>query len=286
MVHNWPICYVRRHRSLISPSRVPKEDADSLRFFWTDDVSSKDPPYTLQMLVHIFGAKDSATCAIHALRQAARDNHADFDGLTYETILKSFYVDDLLKSLNDEEKMSHLALELIKLCQRCGFRLTKFLSNSKLVTDSLPPSEVSPSASLEIDAEHLERALGLRWETTRDVITFSSALKAGPPNKRGILGTSTSLFDPTGFLAPFLLKPKLLLQVLWMLNFAWDQEVDDEHLKVWKRWLEAAKRVDEIKLDRCYNLFEKPAEEIRLHMFCDASKWAFWCIWGIPLLFS
>ena len=62
--------------------RVLQEDADSLRYYWTDDVDSKKPQYSMQMQVHIFGAKDSATCAIHALRQAARDNYTEFDGQT------------------------------------------------------------------------------------------------------------------------------------------------------------------------------------------------------------
>ena len=61
---------------------VTEENADSLRFLWTDDVFSDDPPYVMQMLVHIFGAKDSANCAIHALHQTARDNCQDFDPLT------------------------------------------------------------------------------------------------------------------------------------------------------------------------------------------------------------
>ena len=198
---------------------VPKDDADSLRFYWTDDVFSKKPPYTMQMQVHIFGAKDSATCAIHALRQAARDNHTEFNGLTYETILKSFYVDDLLKSLNDEKQMLQLATELIEVCRRGGFRLTKFLTNSKTVTDSLPQSEVSPCVILDIDAEHIERALGLLWETTRYIITLLSSLKDGPSNKGGILVTSAALFDPIGFLALFVLKTKLLIQALWMLGY-------------------------------------------------------------------
>ena len=104
------------------------------------------------------------------------------------------------------------------MCCRCGFHLTKFLRNSKRVIDYLPKVEVSPTVLLDIDAEHTEKALGLRWDTIHDASTFSSALKEGPPNKRGILGISASLFDPVGFLAPFLLKPKLLLQVLWMLG--------------------------------------------------------------------
>ena len=68
---------------------VPKADSDSLRFLWMDDIHSDDPPYSMQMLVHIFGAKDSLTCAIHALHQTARDNQSEFSALTTETILKS-----------------------------------------------------------------------------------------------------------------------------------------------------------------------------------------------------
>ena len=56
-------------------------DADSLRFLWSDDIHSDNPPDV--MLVHIFGAKDSVRCAIHALHQTARDYHQDFDPLTF-----------------------------------------------------------------------------------------------------------------------------------------------------------------------------------------------------------
>ena len=70
--------------------RVPPDDADSLRFYWTDDLDSNDPPFVMQMLVHIFGAKDSSTCSIHALLQTARDNHMDFDAQTFETVIRSF----------------------------------------------------------------------------------------------------------------------------------------------------------------------------------------------------
>ena len=189
---------------------VPDSDADSLRFYWIDDIFSNSLPYTMQMLRHIFGAKDSATCAIHALRQTARDNYSDFDGLTYETVLKCFYVDDLLKSLNDEKHMALLANELIEICRRGGFRLTKFLSNSKLVIDALPPSEVSPNVTFGIDTEHLERALGTLWDVTNDVITFSSFLKEGPTTKRGIMGTSCSLFDANWFLSTIYSNSKVI----------------------------------------------------------------------------
>ena len=91
------------------------EDADSLRFFYQDDISSDGPPDTYQMLVHIFGAKDSPTCCNYALKRTVRDNWSEFDAITLESALKSFYVDDLLKSVQDEETAILVAKQLISL---------------------------------------------------------------------------------------------------------------------------------------------------------------------------
>ena len=82
--------------------KVSRDDADSLRFLWTDDIFSNNT-HTLQMLVHIFGAKCSPTCANYALQRTARDNQHSFDPLTVVTVLKSFYMDDLLSSVDSVE---------------------------------------------------------------------------------------------------------------------------------------------------------------------------------------
>ena len=98
----------------------------------------------MKMAVHIFGAKDSPTCANYALHATARDNYEKFNGLTHETILKCYYVVDLLKLVTSEETAISLAKELIEILKCGGFNLTKFLSNSIKVIESLPHSEVSP----------------------------------------------------------------------------------------------------------------------------------------------
>ena len=148
--------------------RVSLADADSQRFFWKEDILAEGPPDTYQMLVHIFGAKDSPACANYALKRIARDNSKDFDPSTFETVLKNFYVDDLLKSVHSTDAAIKLAKELIAMLQRGGFRLTKFLSSHKEVLEALPASEVSPSSVLDLDAEQLERALGMFWDKVTD----------------------------------------------------------------------------------------------------------------------
>ena len=65
---------------------VDSEDADSLRFLWTDNINADDQEYVMQMLVHVFGAKESLTCAIYTLQQTTQDNKEKFSLLTLETV--------------------------------------------------------------------------------------------------------------------------------------------------------------------------------------------------------
>ncbi len=252
-----------------------EEDTDSLRFLWKEDIYDEKPPDTYKMLVHIFGAKDSPTVANYVLKRIARDNFQNFDALTYETVIRSFYVDDCLKSVDSEEVTINLAKQLIEMLKLGGFRLTKFISNCKAVLEALPSSEVSPSISFDIDNEKLERALGIKWNTLHDVFTFSSTLKEAPTSKRGILRVSFSIFDPIGFLAPFILIPKLLLQLLWAEGRDWDEEVESSIQIQWQRWLDGCKNLSKIQIDRCYLKDARPVSEIQLHTFCDASESAY-----------
>ena len=57
---------------------VTPEDADSLRFLWKRSPDMPGPPETYQMLVHIFGAADSPTCANYALKRTGMDNVGQF----------------------------------------------------------------------------------------------------------------------------------------------------------------------------------------------------------------
>ena len=257
--------------------RVRPKDADSLRFLWKEDMFSNDPPETFQMLVHIFGAKDSPTCCNYALKRTARDNSSSYEALTIETALKSFYVDDLLKSVHDEKTAVTLALELISLLQRGGFRLCKFMSNCQTVLEALPESEVSQQANIDLDSEPVQRALGVSWDTKEDVLTFTLVIDLidADMTKRGILRITCRIFDPLGLLAPFILKAKLLLQELWRLGFEWDQHLNEAQEKYWKKWLEGAKQVSKIRLSRQYVTNHKPVEEIQLHIFSDASELAY-----------
>ena len=58
------------------------------------------------------------------------------------------------------------------------------------------------------------KTLGVTWLPGEDVFTFNANTpeKDFPPTKRNFLKKIAKLFDPVGFLAPFIIRAKLLLQ--------------------------------------------------------------------------
>lgn len=124
------------------------------------------------MLVHLFGAVSSASCANIALRQIAKDNKDLFRSEVLSTIKRNFYVDDCLKSLPTEHEAIEMVKDLTALCKHGGFHLTKWVSNSRTVLAHIPMEDRAQNVKkLDLDNERLptEKALGLLWCVESDV---------------------------------------------------------------------------------------------------------------------
>lgn len=76
--------------------KVPDEHSDLLRFFWwiSGDISQEMVEY--KMVVHLFGATSSPSCASFALRKCAEDSRGQSNAQAVDTVLHNFYVDDCL----------------------------------------------------------------------------------------------------------------------------------------------------------------------------------------------
>ena len=98
-----------------------------------------------QMKVHLFGAISSPSCANFALKQTAIDNAQQFELGVSGMLLNDFYVDDLLKSFEDEKVASDMIHNAQVMCALGGFNLSKVVSNSRKVIDSLPLYKVAKS---------------------------------------------------------------------------------------------------------------------------------------------
>ena len=257
--------------------RVKPGDCSALRFLWWPDGDLDSEPEEHMMTVHLFGGVSSPSCANFALRKTAEDNKALFDPQIIHTVKRNFYVDDCLKSVNSDHDAINLVKDLTELLKTGGFRLTKWLSNSRQVMESIPESERAKSVkNLDFGHAPIERALGVQWCISSDTFGFSIAIKDRPATRRGILSVVSSVYDPLGFLAPFILPAKILLQDLCKKKLDWDEKIPEEDLSRWKAWLKELPKLQGFSTGRCFNPsgFGEVASA-QLHYFSDASEIAY-----------
>ena len=97
-------------------------------------------------------------------------------------------MDDLLKSVSNEETAIKLIQGVRKILADGGFHITKFVSNNKQVLASIPEDERRKGVldqELEFGMLPTEKVLSNYWNTEEDSIGFEVRLKEKPNTKRG-----------------------------------------------------------------------------------------------------
>ena len=177
-------------------------------------------------------------------------------------------------ALESESMAIKLVPKLSELLMKGGFHLTKWLCNSPKVLATIPESERASSAK-ELDCEDvpIERALGVRWNLESDKFGFKVKFKDKPPTRRGVLSIVSSVYEPFGFVSPFVLPARAVLQDLCRRGLGWDEAIPEESLKCWKEWLFELPRLEEFSIDRCVKPYEfGKISACQLHHFSDASQ--------------
>ena len=88
--------------------KVPKLDIGSFRFLWAENPLQNQRTDTFQVKVHMFVTMEPPCCTNYALKSFGRDNRTESSLATVETIIKSFYADDLLKSVSTNQEAINL----------------------------------------------------------------------------------------------------------------------------------------------------------------------------------
>lgn len=192
------------------------------------------------------------------------------------TVKHNVYVDDCLKAMTSDEEAVQMIKDLTALCEKGGFTLSKWISNSCTVLLSVTEERrANKMMELDLDADQFptERALGLQWCTETDMFQFRTLVREQPQTRRGILSVVSSLYDPLGFLAPLSMPAKLLLQELCRRNVKWDEVIPPALSNQWSEWLQDLQKMDEFKVERCI----KPRDfgvpvSAQLHHFSNASQ--------------
>lgn len=105
------------------------------------------------------------------------------------------------------------------------------------------------------------------------MFTFQVSHTLHPYTKRGVLTTINSLYDPIGFLAPVIVKGKMILRDLMAKKLDWDDPLPEDQYSLWCEWRESLPALEDITIPRAY-AYINSAEVLRreLHIFADASQ--------------
>ena len=256
---------------------IPKDQRSFTRFLWWENGDTNQIPTDYEMKVHVFGATSSASCANYALRRTATDYGKDFEKDIVNTMHQNFYVDDMLKSKPNVESAIKFIANIKQLCQHGGFNLTKFAVNNSAVLETIPKGDRAPAINTAVltpgESKLTDRALGVLWDMQRDAFKFVINLNERPPTRRGLLSMVSSIYDPLGFISPFLLKGKGVVQHLCAMKLGWDDPIPDETLSEWLSWKEKLTHLNKVLIDRCFKppMFGK-VMDYSIHHFSDASE--------------
>ena len=262
--------------SMFHQVKVDPVHINALRFLWWENGDMRNEPEIHQMLVHIFGATSSPSCANFSLRQTAVEFGHQHKPSIAEIVHHNFYVDDCLVSFPSVEEAITARKELKELLARRGFNLTKWTTNDTKVLDAIPNAERSKKAQHLLDGSSNDRVLGVQWRVKEDKFTFDVNLPQKPCTRRGILSTIASLYDPLGFAAPVTLEGKLILQSLCKQKAEWDQHINEQEIERWTSWLSQLSALNEVQIERCFKPDSfGPIAVVQIHNFADASCYAY-----------
>ena len=206
------------------------------------------------MNVHLFGTVSSPSCSYFALRRAADDAEKVVGQETADVLRKNFYVDDCLRPEETAESAIQRIRGVRHACAHGGFNLAKLVSNSRLVLKSVPDeARAQDVRTLKLGSGELplERALGGQWAIESDTFGFRIILKDQPLTRRGILSTISSVYDPLGIAAAFLLVGKSILQDLCRTKLSWDEEIGEEYRVRWENWKSRLPALGRFSMERC-----------------------------------
>ncbi|XP_044317455.1 uncharacterized protein LOC123038061 [Drosophila rhopaloa] len=185
------------------------------------------------------------------------------------------YVDDVLAGTHTQQSAVSAIKELRGALESAGFPLRKWTSNEKKLLQGIPKEHLIRADFLELEDASISKTLGIRWHATSDSFLFlpmDISLQT-TYTKREVLSQIAKLFDPAGWLSPFIVREKKLLQEIWLRELSWDQPLPTDLVTKWRNFLEGYQTLKEVRIPRWVRFH--PAAKLQFHGFCDALQSAY-----------
>ncbi|UYV68872.1 hypothetical protein LAZ67_6001388 [Cordylochernes scorpioides] len=230
---------------------VQEMDRDCLRFLWWKTGTNETKGLRHKRVV--FGLKCSPFL-LAAVIEYHLESIRDGRKFVATKLLKSFYVDNCVTSLKEEEVEDFMEISI------------QLMTEAKMELNQWAITGVFAQADSDVSV------LGLLWDNMKDMLKCNVTRPFQVPNsltKRTVLSCIQRFFDPLGFLSPVLISPKVLLQKTWNLKLEWDAQLPTDIEKEFRSWLYEVASLDQVVIPRC--LYLDSEGDVQLHVFCDAS---------------
>lgn len=250
---------------------VDEADAKFQRILWRNSNTEPLRDYILKTVT--FGTASAPFQAIRCLFKVAEDIESA-EPMIAKLIRENFYVDDLLGSAETNIEATNIREKVQSIMEGYGLNLRKWKSNSGEFLDTINPAIQSTSVEHTFDSPC--KALGLFWHPRDDCFYFKLALDNTKLvfTKRRIVSETARIFDPLGWLAPCIVKAKILTQQLWLLPLGWDDRIPANIETDWLKLRGQLTDCDKIKIPRWIGYSSK-CKNASIHGFADASEEAY-----------
>ena len=243
--------------------KISDSDRDVSRFLWKLDGTVRVMRFTRVP----FGNKSSPF-----LLNATIKHHLETYPKTkvVTELLQNLYVDDWLTGADSDAEGCDMIQEADVIMKKAGMSLSKWSSSSPVVAEMLQHQ----FHDKYLTAESV-KVLGMRWSAQLDSFSFDcvSIPDGLIVTKRVVLSFIARLFDPLGFVTPFIMLAKCLFQEIWKQGLTWDQPIPESMQLLFLRWLDGMKQMKLWQVPRSYTgCAWCDNEKITLHAFGDASE--------------
>ena len=240
---------------------VAEADRDYLRFLWYDQ-DGKLVTYRFTRVP--FGLRCSsfllnATLRYHMQRRCIEGDNPDL----LQLLERSHYVDDWLLGAKTPQEVLLVKAWLAEFLEEIGMKLHKFCSNSESVRQSL-----------SLDHPGHDSVLGLDWDVSKDEVSLKIERALSKMSKEctkcELYSAPPRIFDPLGFLQPFIFNAKLLFQEVCKAKIKWKDRLPPDLEEKFLKWKDQIHKLSVIKLPR--QVVIPNYDTVELHGFGDASQ--------------
>lgn len=244
--------------------QIQNNDRDLQMILWRD--TSTEALRSLRLNTVTYGLSSSSFLSTRCLWQLGEDS---CEPKIKNIIQNDFLVDDMLTGSDSETELHYIKKTVESTLAAGCFNLRKYRSN-------IPSLLIEPqSVQRELIISSSSHTLGIGWNPNEDYISFPSNYKITKniPTKRSILSDSCKVFDPLGLLSLFTIKPKIILQRLWLTKIDWDEPVPADISRAWQSFLCSVSEIQHLRIPR--HVLCPESINTELHCFCDASQSAY-----------